>query len=138
IDAFDVSNFNCLTGETGSCAWYQIGGVDKSSNFLSIDGKFAPLTPGKYIIIVSGGPTNAKERFCSNNPYVTYPITTGGFTFADCGSPAIHLTVTGNSAQPSQSPHTSSPQASLTGPTTARVGQPISYVSSVQNNSGGE
>lgn len=87
ISGFDIHKFNCDNSASSNCAWYEVG----SSSSSSYSGSFTMNTEGNYAVIVDVQAASG-QKACSGNFFVSYPISSGGWSWLNCGDKsAIYL-----------------------------------------------
>ncbi len=134
VEGFDESKFNCGSKRSfPNCIWYKIAsGADKRTS-----GRVTISNPGTYQVIMDIKPqgANASQRLCSSNPYVSYPISTGGLKFYNCG-PNSTLTITVSPA-PTVTPTVAGvPAAFLSGPNVGLTGQILDFTAYINSPDG--
>jgi hypothetical protein len=89
VTASDIENFsgtfNCNPSSV-NCNWYSLGQAPGSG----LQTTFRLKSEGVYTVIVDGKPqgVDPDHRWCSGNPYMTYPFDGPGFRYYSCGTAA--------------------------------------------------
>ncbi|MBI4035993.1 hypothetical protein HY383_03510 [Candidatus Daviesbacteria bacterium] len=82
ILGYNINKFNCVNASSLNCVWYEVG----SSTASSYSASFTLNSGGNYAVIVD---VQSNSKACSGNPYVSYPISAGGWNWYSCGDKSV-------------------------------------------------